>query len=60
MKLDGKIKAPPVVGRMWLIGLDFLTHRRSAPAGGSRQFLNDYNIPSAIRAVRASSLIELP
>jgi hypothetical protein len=58
--MDGKIKAPTVVGRMWLVGLDFSTHRRSAPAGASRQFINDFNVPTAIRVQKASCLIELP
>jgi hypothetical protein len=48
---DGKIKAPPSVGRKWLVGLDFSTHRRSPPAGAFAVNVNDFNDPSAIAAV---------
>ena len=48
---DGKIKAPTVVGRMWLVGLDFSTHRRSAPAGAFAVKVNDFNDPSAVAAI---------
>jgi hypothetical protein len=48
---DGKIKAPTVVGRMWLAGLGFFTIAAASLAGASRQFLNHFNIPSAIASV---------
>jgi hypothetical protein len=48
---DGKIKAPTVVGRKWLVGLDFSAHRRSVPAGAFATKVNDFNDPSAIAAV---------
>src|SRR3984885_2358447 len=48
---DGKIKAPPSVGRKWLVGLNFSTHRRSALAGAFAVKVNNFNDPSAIAAV---------
>jgi hypothetical protein len=44
---------------MWLVGLGFLRIQAAPPASASHQLLNDFNVPSAIRAAKASSLIEL-
>jgi hypothetical protein len=49
--MDGKIKAPTVVGRMCLVELGFSTIAAASLAGASRQFLNDFNIPSAVALV---------
>jgi hypothetical protein len=49
--MDGKIKAPTFVGRMWLVGLDFSAHRRSVPAGALSAKINDFNDPSAVSAI---------
>jgi hypothetical protein len=43
-----------------LVGLGFLDIPCAPAASGSRHFLNDFNVPSAIRAQKASCLIELP
>src|ERR1700761_8238774 len=48
---DGKIKAPPSVGRKWLVGLDYSAHRRSAPAGIFAIRVNDFNDLSAVAAI---------
>src|SRR3984885_2035821 len=48
---DGKIKAPPSVGRKWLAGLDFSAHRRTALAGAFAVKVNDFNDPSAVAAI---------
>jgi hypothetical protein len=48
---DGKIKAPTVIGRMWLVGLDLSTHPRSVPAGALAVKANDFNDPSAVAAI---------
>lgn len=45
---------------MWLVRLGFLDIQGVQAASASRQFLNDFNVPSAIRAEEASCLIELP
>ncbi len=47
--MDGKGKAPPSVGRMWLDQLRVCGIRRTATAVRFQQKLNDINDPSAIR-----------
>jgi hypothetical protein len=46
--LDGKIKAPTFVGRMWLVGLDISAHWQIAPASYFGQNLNGINDSSAM------------
>ena len=46
--MDGKIKAPPSAGRMWLVGLVIFGIQASRPAGASAGTANDFNAPSAI------------
>jgi len=49
--VDGKIKAPPPAGRMWLVGLEIFGVWPTRPAGASRKFSNDINHPSASRTL---------
>jgi hypothetical protein len=46
--VDGKVKAPPAVRRMWLVSLSFWDTSQSRPAGAPGRNLSDYNVPSAI------------
>lgn len=48
--MDGKIKAPTASGRMWVVRLIFLDIQSEPTTSASRQFINDFNVPSAIRA----------
>ena len=45
---DGKVKAPPSAGRMWLVGLAFSGLQAMPLAVASCQIPNDFNVPSAI------------
>jgi hypothetical protein len=54
--MDGKIKAPPPAGRMWLVGLEIFAIRATRPAGASARKSNDFNPATAIqRFARARS-----
>jgi hypothetical protein len=48
---DGKIKAPPPDGRMWLVRLKIFDAWRRRPAGASVQNINDFNASSAIPGI---------
>jgi hypothetical protein len=41
--MDGKIKAPPPVGRMGLVGLEIFGIQATRPAGAFHQIANDFN-----------------
>jgi hypothetical protein len=45
---DGKVKAPPSAGRMWLGGFEFLSLCRNALAIRFAQTIKHLNDPSAI------------
>ena len=49
---DGKIKAPPSAGRMWLAGLQIFGIWYTPPAGAYARNANDSNTPSAIQGIR--------
>ena len=46
--MDGKIKAPPPAGRMWLDGLEIFGVRHTDHAGAVTANTNNFNSPSAI------------
>ena len=46
--MDGKIKAPPPAGRMWLVVLEIFGVWHTGPAGAFARNINDFNAPSAI------------
>jgi hypothetical protein len=46
--MDGKIKASPPAGRMWLAGLVIFGIPPAQPAGAFAGSVNDFNAPSAI------------
>jgi hypothetical protein len=46
--MDGKGKAPPAVGRIWLVGLSFLGLSTIASAGASSRNPNDFNDSTAV------------
>jgi type IV secretory pathway VirD2 relaxase len=48
---EGKIKAPPPAGRMWLVGLKIFDIQPIPPAGASARNANDFNVPSAIPGI---------
>jgi hypothetical protein len=48
---DGKIKAPPLGGRKWLVGLKSFDIWRERPAGASAQNVNEFNASSAISRI---------
>jgi hypothetical protein len=48
---DGKGKAPPSVGRMWLVGFMFFDIANSYAAGGTTRNTNVVNISSASRDI---------
>ena len=50
--MDGKIKAPPPAGRMWLVGLEIFGVRPYRTCWRFRQKHQDFNAPSAIPADR--------
>jgi hypothetical protein len=45
---DGKGKAPPAGGRIWLAGLSSWSLQSLASAGASRRKLNEINAPAAV------------
>ena len=49
--MDGKIKAPPSAGRMWLAGLQIFGIWYTPPAGAYARNANDSNTPSAIQGI---------
>ncbi len=49
--MDGKIKAPTIVGRMWLVGLRISAHRHIGLAGVFASKINDFNGPIAITVI---------
>jgi hypothetical protein len=49
--MDGKIKAPPSAGRMWLAGLEIFDSRPIQPAGAFHQNANEFKSPSAIQGI---------
>jgi len=49
--MDGKIKAPPSAGRMWLAGLEIVGIWHTQPAGAYARNANDSNAPSAIQGI---------
>jgi hypothetical protein len=49
--MDGKIKAPPPVGRMGLVGLQIFDIQPIPPAGDFTRNTNDFNAPSAIPGI---------
>ena len=46
--MDGKIKAPPPAGRMWLVGLEIFGVWHHPTCWRFRRNANDFNAPSAI------------
>jgi hypothetical protein len=46
--MDGKIKAPPPVGRMWLVGLEIFGVWYTGPAGTFARNTKVFNAPTAI------------
>src|SRR6185295_4969738 len=58
--LDGKGKAPPPDGRIWLVGLSFAGPPAFAPAGASPGNLNDFNAVTAIAASSGQSACNEP
>ena len=55
--MDGKIKAPPAGGRMWLVGLEILGILPSQAAGAFARNTNNFNVTSAIHGVRRARSI---
>jgi hypothetical protein len=49
--MDGKIKAPPPAGRMWLAGLKIFGIRHTGPAGALAANTKIFNAPSAIPVI---------
>jgi hypothetical protein len=49
--MDGKIKAPPSAGRMWLVGLEIFGIQATRPAGAFHQIANDFKSRSAISVI---------
>ena len=54
--MDGKIKAPPSAGRMWLVGLEIFGVWPTEPAGAFARNTNDFNAPSAIPVIGERTL----
>ena len=53
--MDGKIKAPPPAGRMWLVGLEIFGVWHTGPAGAFSRNANDFNLTSAIHGIGSRS-----
>ena len=53
--MDGKIKAPPSAGRMWLVRLEIFAIQAIQPAGAFHQNANDFKSPSAISVIGESA-----
>jgi hypothetical protein len=49
--MEGKIKAPPPAGRMWLVGLKIFGIQAIWLAGAFVRNANDFIVPSAIPAI---------
>jgi hypothetical protein len=49
--MDGKIKAPPPAGRMWLLGLEIFDIQPIRPGGARAQKTCNLNAPSAIPGI---------
>ena len=49
--MDGKIKAPPPAGRMWLVGLEIFGVLAYRTCWRFRQKHQDFNAPSAIPVI---------
>ncbi len=49
--MEGKIKAPPLAWRMWLVGLVIFGIQTVRTAGASAPNINDFNAPSAISEI---------
>jgi hypothetical protein len=54
--MDGKIKAPPPAGRMWLAGSKIFGIRHTGPAGGFARSAKIFNAPSAIPVIGECTL----
>jgi hypothetical protein len=54
--MDGKIKAPPSAGRMWLVGLEIFGIQATRPAGAFHQIANDFKSRSAIPVIGECTL----
>jgi hypothetical protein len=52
---EGKIKAPPPAGRMYLVGLKIFDILPTPPAGAYARNANDFNVPSAISRIGDSA-----
>jgi len=53
--MDGKIKAPPPAGCMWLVGLVIFGIRLARPAGAFSRNIHNFNALSAISIIRADA-----
>jgi hypothetical protein len=49
--MEGKIKAPPSGGRIWLVGLEFFGIQTTQSAGASAGNTNVFNAPRAIQKI---------
>ena len=54
--MDGKIKAPPPAGRMWLVGLEIFGVWHTGPAGAFARNTKIFNAPSAIHVIGECTL----
>jgi hypothetical protein len=54
--MDGKIKAPPPVGRMALVGLEIFGVWHTRPAGAFARNTKIFNAPSAISVIGECTL----
>ena len=54
--MDGKIKAPPPAGRMWLVGLENFGILSTEPAGTFARNINDFNVSTAIPMIGECAL----
>jgi hypothetical protein len=54
--MDGKIKAPPSAGRMWLFGVEIFGVSDTGPAGAFARNTNNFNVPSAISVIGECTL----
>jgi hypothetical protein len=49
--MDGKIKAPPSAGRMWLFGVEIFEVWHTGPAGTFARNTKIFNAPRAISVI---------
>jgi hypothetical protein len=54
--MDGKIKAPPSAGRMWLFGLEIFGVWHTGPAGAFARNTKIFNALSAIPVIGECTL----